>query len=214
MKDAYERNYIDIISHDKINTLYIDIYNDIEENNINLNNSDNLDDEEKEELESLIKNKKKENERAYNELAKDIKNKISQDPLYDKVIIEEKQKVTLFEEKKNGTFDSYDLYDAEIEKRLFYLGNELLALDLRLISEPNFSKNTNKLWDDFKSLSYYTIKNINIFNLILDIILPVNLFLNTFDIFNYKNLSLNLKKFKEIYFKEYEKNKFKSKIFK
>ena len=208
MKDAYERNYIDIISHDRINTLYIDIYNDIEENNINLNNSDNLDDDEKEELESLIK-KKKENERAYNELAKDIKNKISQDPLYDKVIIEEKQKVTLFEEIKNGT--SYALYDAEIEKRLFYLGNELLALDLKLISEPIFRKNTNKFWDDFKSFNCYinnekdlVIQNNISFITISNTIIPVSLLLVRLGIFYYinKNLSLNLKMIKEIYSKE------------
>ena len=131
--------------------------------------------------------------------------------------------------KKNGTFDSYDLYDAEIEKRLFYLGNELLALDLKLISEPIFRKNANKFWDDFKSLFCY-ITNINNetnekdltflgknMQMLINLgILPIELILFGLDrsYFKNKNKSLNLKKFKEIYFKEYDKNKFKSKIFK
>ena len=208
IQDICKRNCIDPISEDKINTLYVDIYDNIQENNIN----DLDDDEKEEELESLNK-KKKENEKAYKELIKDLKNKIIQNPLYDKVEIIPNEKVTLYEKNDKTTFTSYNLYDTEIEKRLFYLNNELLALDLRQKNEPKFRENVNKLLHD--------IKSVFIINKKLDYILDEKaiglMFSISFSLYNiysrFSFISLNSKKFKELFLKEYEEIKKKESIF-
>ena len=93
-------------------------------------------------------------------MIKDIRNKIIQNPLYDKVEIIPHEKVTLYENNNETTFTSYNLYDVEIEKRLFYLNNELLALDLRQKNEPKFRENVNKLLYDIES---HSIISSNIF---------------------------------------------------
>ena len=85
-------------------------------------------------------------------MIKDIRNKIIQNPLYDKVEIIPHEKVTLYENNNETTFTSYNLYDAVIEKRLFYLNNELLTLDLRIKGEPKFRENLNQLLHKIKNV--------------------------------------------------------------
>lgn len=108
---------IDTISYNKIKILYVDIYDDVEKI---IEDSKDLDDEEREELEESIKKKKTENERSFKELIKDIKDKMNNLPLYDEVKIVKNVKVILYEENNSTVFSSYNLYDAEIERKLFY----------------------------------------------------------------------------------------------
>jgi len=122
-----------------------------------------------------------------------------QNPLYDKVEIIPNEKVTLYEKNDKTTFTSYNLYDVEIEKRLFYLNNKLLALDLRQKDEPKFRENVNTLLHDIKS-QFIISGKISFFFLS-----PLML-----SIFPY---SINLKKLKELYLQEYEKNKTKENIY-
>ena len=200
IQDAYKRNLIDIIPHDKINTLYIDIYNDAIENNIN---EDNLDDNKKKELQK----KKKENEGAYQKLIKDIKDKIKEKPLYDKVEIISKE-VILYEE---NTKFSYNLYNAKIVKRLFYLENKILAIDIMVKGKPHFKERVNTIWNNLKSV--IKILKLDKITISSDGI-PV---ISTYPIFLFAHFSgfrtLNLKKLREIFIDEYKKIEIKENIF-
>lgn len=140
IKDVCDRNEIDSVSQDKINTLFVDIYNDIEEVQKN-----DLDEEELEELKKNIDGKKKENEKSYNILIKDIKEKMKKLPLYDEVKFFDNMKITLYEENHTGFLDSYDLYEAYIEKRFFYLNGNIVSCDIKLKTKPKFTKNVNKI---------------------------------------------------------------------
>lgn len=136
---------IDKISYDKIKILYADIYDDVEKV---IEDSKNLDDEEREELEEMIKKKKSENERSYKELIKDIKDKMNNTPLYDEVKIDKNVKVILYEENHSTILASYNLYDAEIERRCFFFNKKLLSIDIKLNYEPIFRENVNKFLHD------------------------------------------------------------------
>lgn len=133
------------ISYDKIKILYVDIYDDVEKI---IEDSKDLDDEEREELEESIKKKKTENERSFKELIKDIKDKMNNLPLYDEVKIDKNVKVILYEENNSTVFASNNLYDAEIEKRLFYFKKKVLSIDIKLNYEPKFRENVNKFLHD------------------------------------------------------------------
>ncbi len=149
IKDICDRNKIDSVSQDKIKTIYVDIYNDIEEEEKNINKY-NLDEEELEDFEKNLNNKKAENEKSYNELTKDIKEKNKKPPLYDKVEFFDNIKATLYEENHSTFLESYDLYEAYIEKRIFYLNGNVVSCDIKLKSEPKFVRNVNKLLKNFK----------------------------------------------------------------
>ena len=199
IQEVCERNCIDIISYEKINTLYVDIYNDKEENNFILND---LDDDEKEEYLRRTTNKKEENKRSYDELINDIKTKINQPPLYDTVTIILNDKAYLFEERNN----KYDLYEGEIETRLFFLNNEMLAFDYRIKNNPRFIKTVNQMWHNFLNIIEIFKKDKNI-GLIKSVLFYPKVILSNLKQFQ----SLNLKQLREYYLNEYDKQQLEQK---
>lgn len=130
---------IHIIDSNKIPRLYVNIIQDFMDNNYDSDDDDDMETYKKDLIDS---------KNAKNELYEEILNRVKMDPIYDEI------KYGGFEEiifrRSEGIY--YDLYNATIETRYFYLKNKLISADILSCSEKKIYDRVNK--------SFYHIKNV------------------------------------------------------
>ena len=121
---------IDFIDERSVHKLYVNIDNNvIEQTGFDMN-----DEEEAELYQQGLK------EKAKKELYKELLEKIKAQPLYDEIKDLGKEKIKV--RKENGFY--YDMYEALIETRIFYLKGEPILTDIIACSEPIFKESVNK----------------------------------------------------------------------
>lgn len=123
---------IDFVDERNVHKLYVNIDNNvIEQKGFNMN-----DEEEAE----LYQQGLKDLEKAKKDLYKELLEKIKSDPLYDDIKDLGQEKIKI--RKDNGFY--YDMYEALIETRVFYLKGDPILTDIIACSEAIFKQSINK----------------------------------------------------------------------